>query len=138
MSRRARIVVPVLAAILAGMLSGCAVPTAPTGTGGSSPGAVASGAAEGTAEASGAVQRIAVDLSRGVYDPAVIHAKAGVPLEITFGQGQGCLARVLFPDFGIDQDLTSGGAVVELPAMKAGDYQFSCGMRMVFGKVVVR
>jgi len=94
--------------------------------------------ADGTAKLEGSVQRISVDLSTGAYAPSVIAAKAGVPLEIAFGQGAGCLGRVLVPDFGIDQDLTQGGAVVKLPAMKAGEYQFSCGMKMVFGKIVVQ
>jgi plastocyanin domain-containing protein len=92
----------------------------------------------GVAKVDGAVQRISVDLSTGAYEPSVITAKAGVPLEITFGQGSGCLASVLVPDFGIDQDLTQGGAVVKLPAMKAGEHQFSCGMQMVFGSIVVK
>jgi Cu+-exporting ATPase len=84
------------------------------------------------------VQRISVDLTKGYYDPSVIHAKAGVPLEISFGQGSGCLGSVLIPDFSVNQDLTNGGAVVKLPAMKAGEYSFSCGMRMVYGKIVVQ
>lgn len=91
----------------------------------------------GVAAVSGPVQTISVDLSQGYYDPTVIEAKAGIPLEITFGQGQGCLAKVLIPAFSVDRDLTSGGAAVRLPAMKPGEYQFSCAMRMVFGKIVV-
>jgi hypothetical protein len=83
-------------------------------------------------------QTISVDLSQGYYDPTVIEAKAGVPLEITFGQGQGCLAKVLIPAFSVEQDLASGGALVKLPAMGPGEYEFSCGMRMVFGKIVVK
>jgi len=102
------------------------------------PGPADQGAPSGTAKVEGGVQRISVDLSKGFYDPSVIDAKAGVPLEISFGQGSGCLASVLVPDFGIDQDLTAGGAVVKLPATKAGEYEFSCGMHMVFGKIVVQ
>jgi hypothetical protein len=99
---------------------------------------VPAGAPEGTAKVEGSVQRISVDLTKGYYDPSVIHAKAGVPLEISFGQGSGCLGSVLIPDFSVNQDLTNGGAVVKLPAMKAGEYSFSCGMRMVYGKIVVQ
>lgn len=85
----------------------------------------------------GSVQRITVDPASGVYDPNVIVAKAGVPLEVTFKPGSGCLAAVSFPTFSIRQDIQSG-AVVKLPALKAGEYPFSCGMKMVFGKIVVR
>ena len=99
---------------------------------------VPAGAPEGTAVSDGKVQRISVVTSQGFWDPSVIHAVAGAPLEITFAEGRGCLASVLVPDFGIDQDLTAAGAVVKLPAMKVGSYEFSCGMEMVYGKIVVQ
>jgi plastocyanin domain-containing protein len=128
---------PVLTVLLACALGmgACAPAPAAIDSGAAAP---ASDGPTGAAVAEGAVQAIAVDLSQGFYDPTVIEAKAGVPLEITFGQGQGCLASVLIPAFSVDQDLTSGGAVVRLPAMKPGEYEFSCGMRMVFGTIVVK
>lgn len=94
-------------------------------------------APEGTAVVEGDVQRLAVDVSKGYFDPTVIRVKAGVPTELEFGQGSGCLAEVMFPQFGIREDLTSGGALVSLPALDAGEYEFSCGMEMVFGTLVV-
>lgn len=84
------------------------------------------------------VQRIDVDVSAGYYDPTIIQLAAGVPAVITFSQGRGCLAEVEFPDFGITEDLTDGGAVIELPAMESGEYGFSCGMQMVFGTLLVQ
>ena len=130
--------------VAATALGACATPAAtsaaPPAPAASAPALsnVPAGAPEGTAAIAGGVQRISVDLSKGFYDPTVIHAKAGVPLEITFGEGRGCLASVLIPDFGVNQDLTSGGAVAKLPAMAAGEHEFSCGMQMVYGKIVVR
>lgn len=127
-------------AALAVVVAGCAG-TVATPSGGVSQAPSAdrfAGAPEGTATVTGAVQRIAVDVSQGSYRPAVLNVKAGLPVEIAFGQGQGCLSRVQFPDFGIDQDLTAGGATVKLPALKAGQYEFHCGMSMVYGKVVAR
>lgn len=118
------------------LLAGCAS-TTPAGA----PQAASqdlAGAPSKAATLEGGVQRIAVDLSQGFYDPTVIEAKAGVPLEISFGQGGGCLASVLIPAFNVNEDLTRGGAVVKLPAMQPGEYEFSCGMRMVFGKIVVK
>ncbi|MBU4555973.1 MAG: cupredoxin domain-containing protein [Actinobacteria bacterium] len=84
------------------------------------------------------VQRIDVDVSAGYYDPTVIQLAAGVPAVITFSQGSGCLAEVQFPDFGIQKDLTHGGAVIELPALESGEYGFNCGMEMVFGTLLVQ
>jgi copper chaperone CopZ len=82
------------------------------------------------------VQRISVAVTDG-YDPEVILLSAGVPAEITFSEGHGCLAKVVFPDFGIEADLEHGGAVVHVPALEPGSYRFSCGMNMVHGELVV-
>jgi hypothetical protein len=90
------------------------------------------------AEVTGGVQRIAVDLSSGSYNPSEIVLKAGVPAEITFGQSSGCTAQVQSQDLGFFEDLTGGPKTVGLPALKAGTYTFSCGMQMVFGSIVVK
>lgn len=92
---------------------------------------------QGAAVIDGDVQRINVDVSAGYFDPTIIDIAAGVPTEITFGQGSGCLSEVQFPQFDIAQDLTNGGAVIKLPALDPGEYQFNCGMQMVFGTLVV-
>lgn len=93
---------------------------------------------EGTAAFEDGVQRLTVDLSKGYYDPNVIVLKAGAPAEITFGQSSGCTAQVVSSDLGFSEDLTAGPRVVSLPALEPGDYTFSCGMQMVFGKIVVK
>ena len=80
------------------------------------------------------VQRLDVAVSDSYY-PARLVVQADVPVEIGFGEGHGCLAHVLFEDFGIDADLTDGGAIVRLPGLAEGMYTFSCGMKMVFGTV---
>ncbi len=98
---------------------------------------VSGDAAEGKATVAGDVQTIAVDLSTGIYNPNVIVLKAGVPSEITFGQSSGCTAQVMSKDLGFYEDLTSGAKTVKIPALDAGEYAFSCGMEMVFGKIVV-
>lgn len=90
----------------------------------------------GSAAVEGDVQRISVDVSAGYFDPSVIRVKAGVPVEITFGEGSGCMAEVMFKDFSVFESLTDGGAVVNLPALDPGEYSFSCGMEMVYGTVI--
>lgn len=122
--------------------------TAGTGDGGAAGGAGgcaccggAGGGAqvEGTTKVAGGVQTIKVDTSQGSFNPNRIVAKAGIPIEIEFSQSPGgCLSSVLFGDFGIEQDLTAGPATVKIPAQKAGEYQFSCQMQMVFGTLVVK
>jgi len=91
---------------------------------------------EGETTVEGDVQRISVDASAG-YDPNVIRATAGIPLEITFSQGSGCMAQVMSRDLGFFEDLTTGPKTIKLPALEAGEYGFSCGMEMVFGTIVV-
>lgn len=93
--------------------------------------------AEGAAVVAGAVQTIDVDLSAGYYQPNVIKLKAGVPAEITFGQGSGCTAQVMSKDLGFFEDLSAGPKTVKLAELQPGEYTFSCGMEMVFGKIVV-
>jgi hypothetical protein len=80
------------------------------------------------------VQRIRIEVTDG-YDPAHMVVAAGIPLEITFSEGSGCLATVVFEGLGIEADLTHGGALVAIPALEPGIYQFSCGMHMVHGSI---
>lgn len=110
----------------------CCGSTAPTENG------LTGAPVEGEATVDGSVQRIEVDLSKGYYDPNVIVLKAGVPAEVTFGQSSGCTGQVMSKQLDFFEDLTAGPVTVKLPALDAGEYGFSCGMEMVFGKIVVR
>ena len=94
--------------------------------------------AKGTATVVGGVQKINVDLSQGTYNPNTIVLKAGVPAEITFGQGNSCAAQIVSQDLGFSVDTYNGPKTVKLPALKAGEYRFSCSMQMIFGKIVVK
>ncbi len=113
--------------------SGCACcgSTAPTANG------VTGDPVEGTAKLEGNVQKISVDLSQGYYAPNVIKLKAGVPAEITFGESSGCTGQVTSNQLGFFEDLTTGPKTVKLDGLDAGEYQFTCGMQMVSGKIVV-
>jgi copper chaperone CopZ len=74
----------------------------------------------------GAVQRIAVGDDGTGFDPSVIAAKAGIPLEIEFAPGQECRTVVKFPEIGVEEEIGQGGTV-KLPALEAGTYQIVCG-----------
>ena len=91
---------------------------------------------KGTAVAEGGVQKISVDVTT-VYNPNTIVLKAGVPAEITFSQAQGCTQVVQSADLGFTEDLSAGPKTVKLEGLQPGTYAFSCGMQMVFGKIVV-
>ncbi|MHB1345370.1 MAG: cupredoxin domain-containing protein [Thermoleophilia bacterium] len=85
----------------------------------------------------GDVQTITIDLSTGYYVPNRIAAKAGVPLEITFGQGKGCVKELVFPAFDILADMTQGPQTFKLGALEAGTYEWRCGMDMRHGVIIV-
>jgi cytoskeletal protein RodZ len=93
---------------------------------------------EGIAPVTSSVQKIAVDLSSGSYNPSVLKLKAGVPAEITFGQSSGCTGYVQSADLGFQADLTGGPQTVKLPGLEPGTYGFACGMGMVTGRIVVQ
>jgi hypothetical protein len=81
------------------------------------------------ADVVGGVQRFTVDTASGKFVPSVITAKAGVPIEITFGAGgNACSAKATFSQFNIAQDTTAGGTV-KLPSLQAGTYEWiaACG-----------
>ena len=109
--------------------SGCACCGAPKSAG---------PATTGQATTSGSVQKIAVDVSKGYYDPSNIVLKAGVPAEITFSASTGCTGQVQSEDLGFSADLTQGPATVKLPALSVGTYAFACGMNMVHGTITVK
>lgn len=91
----------------------------------------------GTAALDGGVQKITVNVTGGTYSPNVVKLKAGVPAQITFTQASGCTGTVTSPELGFTEDLSSGAKTVSLPALSAGTYSFTCGMSMVYGKIVV-
>ena len=92
---------------------------------------------DGNAQVAGGVQAIAVKVTT-VYSPNVIHLKAGVPAEITFGSAQGCTSQVVSQQLGFSEDLSAGPKLVKIADPKPGTYDFSCGMNMVHGKIVVQ
>ena len=87
----------------------------------------------------GGVQEVTV-VVQGGYSPAVIQARKGVPLRIHFDRREGsdCTSRVIFPDFNVSKSLPAmATATVELLPDRVGEFDFSCQMGMVHGKLIV-
>jgi plastocyanin len=128
--RRAVVAPPAAAAPPAAGVKPSAVPRAA----GASPEAAApSATVEGPLEA-----RITV---RGGYDPSVIEVRAGRPVRLIFHREEmeGCSDTVLLPEWGIYQHLPAHeDTVVEFTPEQPGEYEFTCGMQMLRGKIVVR
>ena len=92
---------------------------------------------EATAKVIGGAQKITINVT-SVYGPNIVRLKAGVPAELTFSGGQGCTSSVHSQQLGFAEDLSSGPKTVKLKGLQPGTYQFSCGMDMVFGEIVVQ
>ncbi|MEQ9398905.1 MAG: heavy metal translocating P-type ATPase [Longimicrobiales bacterium] len=77
---------------------------------------------------------------RGGYSPNVIRVRAGDPVRIAFDrvEASGCSAELVIPEFDIRESLPSfGSAVVEFTPDRPGTYDFTCGMGMLRGSIVV-
>jgi len=76
----------------------------------------------------------------GGYIPDTIRAEAGVPLRIVFRREESapCSEQVVFPAFGKSATLPPGEKVaVDLLPEVPGEYEFTCAMGMLRGKLVV-
>ncbi len=85
-------------------------------------------------------QRVNVTVAGG-YEPDKVTLKQGVAAEITFTRtnDKGCLDVVHSKELGFKEELPLNvPKTVEVSTDKAGEYPFSCGMDMFFGKVVVK
>ena len=76
--------------------------------------------------ADGSAQRIAITDDGRQFEPYLVLAMAGVPIEMQFAPGWECRVVVKFPELGIEQDIAAGGTVA-LPALEPGDYTILCG-----------
>ena len=88
----------------------------------------------------GGMQEVAITV-KGGYSPAVIHAKEGTPLRLVFDRQEtsSCSEEVVFGDFGVRRFLPAfQKTVVELTPDHAGEFDFTCGMGMLHGTLVVK
>lgn len=77
---------------------------------------------------------------RGRYEPDTILVPAGRPLRITFHREDtlACSERVVFPDFGKSAMLPPHEDVtVELAPDRAGEYEFTCELGVLRGRLIV-
>jgi plastocyanin domain-containing protein len=83
----------------------------------------------------------AMILVKGAYNPDVIVVQHGKPVRLTFRREEtaACSEKVLFPDFKQTAELPEGELVpVEFTPQDPGEYEFTCGMGMLHGKLIVR
>jgi plastocyanin domain-containing protein len=77
---------------------------------------------------------------KGGYQPSTIVAKAGQLLRLNFTRREAstCGEEVVLPEFGRRAHLPENQTVpVEIVPEKPGEYEFTCGMNMYRGRIVV-
>ncbi len=85
------------------------------------------------------VQEVEITVNGG-YTPAVVRVKRGVPVRLVFDRQEtsGCSEEVVIPGFGIRCFLPAHQkTAVEFTPAQAGDYEFTCGMSMLRGRLAV-
>ena len=95
--------------------------------------AVAGGTAAG-------VQEITITV-RGGYDPAEVTVRAGSPVRLIFDRQEtaGCSEEIVFPDFRIRRFLPAHQrTAIEFTPERPGRHEFTCGMGMLRGRLLVQ
>ena len=85
------------------------------------------------------VQEVRV-VVRGGYEPALIRVRKDRPVRLVFDRQEtsGCSEELVLPAFGVRRFLPAfETTVVEFTPREAGTYEFTCGMSMLRGKLVV-
>ena len=77
---------------------------------------------------------------RGGYSPDVVRVAPAVPVRLVMDRQEdsACSEHLLVPDLGVDVVLPAFERTsVELPAMEEGTHEFTCGMGMLHGSILV-
>ena len=77
---------------------------------------------------------------QGGYQPSTIRLKAGQKARLLFDRQEtaGCSEEIVFPDLGIKRFLPAHEqTAIDLKPLKPGQYDFTCGMSMLHGKLIV-
>ena len=99
-------------------------------------------ARRGTATAEtreGGTQEVTITVQGG-YEPAEVKLKRGIPARLVFDRREtsGCSEEVVIPDFGVRKFLPAfQKTAIELKPETAGSFEFTCGMSMLRGRLVV-
>jgi Cu+-exporting ATPase len=76
----------------------------------------------------------------GGYSPDLIVARRGLPLKLVFDRRESspCSDEIVLPDFGVRRSLPAHArTAIEIVPDRAGEFEFTCGMNMLHGKIRV-
>ena len=89
---------------------------------------------------SAGVQQVDI-VVKGGYSPNVIEVEHGKPVQLNFYRDEEgtCSEELLLPDFNIRRDLAPfKTTAIEFLPKQAGTFEFTCGMHMLRGSLVVK
>ncbi len=87
----------------------------------------------------GGIQQALVTISGG-YSPATVVVSAGRPVRLVFDRQErsSCSEEIVIPAFGVKKFLPAfEKTTIEFTPATPGTYDFTCGMGMLHGRVVV-
>ena len=87
----------------------------------------------------GGIQQITILVSGG-YDPSTIQVHSGKPVRLLFDRRETnpCSEEIVIPAFGVRKFLPANAkTAVEFTPTTPGTFDFSCGMGMLHGRVIV-
>ncbi len=85
------------------------------------------------------LQQVVIRVEGG-YSPSRVQLRAGQPARLVFDRREdsSCSEEVVIPALGIRRFLPAHQRTgVDLPAARPGEYEFTCGMGMLRGRLVV-
>jgi len=88
----------------------------------------------------GGLQEVKVTV-KGGYTPDVIVVRKGIPVRLNFYRNEtaDCSDTIVFGDFKIRKPLPAYKTTsIEFTPEKEGEFEFTCGMGMLRGKLIVR
>jgi plastocyanin domain-containing protein len=91
------------------------------------------------ATSAGGVQEVTIGVHGG-YAPSQVRVRTGAPVRLVFDRQEtsGCSEEVVIPDFGIRRFLPAHQkTAVEITPREAGSHEFTCGMGMLRGRLIV-
>lgn len=86
------------------------------------------------------IQEIVITV-KGGYSPDIIEVAQGKPVRLKFYRDEtsSCSEELVFSEFKLRRDLPAfETTVIDITPTKAGTFEFTCGMNMLRGKIVVR
>jgi Cu+-exporting ATPase len=77
---------------------------------------------------------------QGGYKPDFIVARRGIPLTMIFDRREDspCSDEIVLPEFGVRRPLPAHAKTeLTITPERAGEFEFTCGMNMLHGKILV-